>query len=135
MNIVLGIGLLICSFAMGLLGISWRRQQRQLARQQEEMTRQQAEMAQVRADFKALLRCSSGIGDRIRQHQQQLGVILQRQNHLEVSNNFEADYRQAKNLADKGATPEELIEHCGIGKSEADFIHHLKELQAGGISF
>ncbi len=82
------------------------------------------------AEISALLKCEKGIGSRLKQQQQQVRNIIERQDKLEVSDGAGTSYRQAMVLLNKGASTDELIDACDMSRGELELLSRLNEASA-----
>ena len=80
----------------------------------------------LRQEMNALLSCERCIGDRIKQQQQQVRCVIERQDRLEISDASNTSYKQAMVLLQKGASTDELIDACDLSRGELDLLSRLK---------
>ena len=90
-------------------------------------TQQQAQsLMEIKHEMGALLSCERGMGDRIKQQQQQVRCVIERQDKLEISDGSNTSYKQAMVLLQKGVSADELIEACDLSRGELDLLSRLK---------
>jgi len=89
------------------------------------------ELAQVELqnNFNALCSGSVGIDKRISQLESKTRQQAERQSRLERKEPDLQNYGNAARLANKGADMEELIDHCGLSRGEAELILFLNSQQ------
>ena len=80
----------------------------------------------IKAEMNALLSCERGMGKRIRQHQQEVRGVIERQDRLEVSDGATTSYKQAMALLQKGMSTDELIDACDLSRGELELLSRLK---------
>ena len=78
-------------------------------------------------EVQALLSCERGMADRIKNQQQQMHGITERQDQLEISETSQVNYKQAIALMKKGATASEMVEACDISRGELELISRLQQ--------
>ncbi len=83
-------------------------------------------LAELRQELTALLSCEQGMGRRIKQQQQQVQGIIERQDKLEISDISNTSYKQAMVLLQKGASTDELIGACDLSRGELELLSRLK---------
>ena len=83
---------------------------------------------ECRSELSALLMCERGMGSRLKQQQQQVRNIIERQDKLEISDGGGTSYRQAMVLLNKGASADELIDACDISRGELDLLSRLNSV-------
>ena len=80
---------------------------------------------QCSSEVMALLKCEKGIGNRLKQQQQLLRHVIERQDSMEVHDGAGTSYRQAMVLLNKGASTDELIDACDMSRGELDLLSRL----------
>ena len=98
----------------------------QLRKIDGEMDNQKQHLTMLREEMEALLRCERGMGTRIKQQQQQVRTVIERQDRLEISGESNTSYKQAMVLLQKGASTDELIDACDLSRGELDLLSRLK---------
>jgi len=98
-----------------------------------DLQRQKQIIADVKQELGALLLCERGMGDRIRQQQQQVRSMIERQDTLEISGGSQTSYKQAMVLLQKGASADELIDACDLSRGELELLARLK-MAAASVS-
>ncbi len=86
---------------------------------------QRLELMDLRKELEVLLLCDRGMADRIKNQQQQMHGIVDRQDRLEINESPQVNYKQAIALMKRGATTDELVEACDISRGELELISHL----------
>ena len=110
-------------FILLMIGISL--QSRKLRRLERALALQSDRLDECSSEISALLKCEKGIGSRLKQQQQQVRNIIERQDKLEVSDGAGTSYRQAMVLLNKGASTDELIDACDMSRGELDLLSRL----------
>ncbi len=113
-------GILAVLVVMALAGVAWLWKQLQLAQQDSRRLEQQVQ--RLLEDLGALCHASVGAGDHVVKLEQQIRRVLDRQDQLELRSSNERSYQQAIEMVQRGASVEELIQHCGLTRGEADLI-------------
>ena len=122
-----GAAALIAILAGGLLAavggaLAWflyaRRLQRRLAAQDDRLAALERQLA-------ALCDGTRGMGDALRSAEQRLRKVSARQNELDLRSPEQRTYQRAIELVRRGADARELMEACGLDRSEAELVHLL----------
>ncbi|MFT7458596.1 MAG: hypothetical protein ACI909_001269 [Planctomycetota bacterium] len=88
---------------------------------------QQAQLLMtIKQEMEALLMCERGMGVRIKQQQQQVRSMIDRQDKLEISDGSNPSYKHAMVLLQKGISTDELIEACDLSRGELELLSRLK---------
>ena len=117
-SLIIGLTL-ICVVTIGVIVLRHTRLQLQ---QQDTL------IQELKNDMVALLKCERGMGERLRQHQQSLAQMLERQDKLEISDGSATGYRQAMTLLQKGVSEDELIDACELSRGELALLARMKSL-------
>lgn len=80
-------------------------------------------------DFNALCSGSVGVGKRISRLESKTRQHAERQFRLEHKAPDLQNYGNAARLANKGADMDELVDHCGLSRGEAELILFLNNQQ------
>lgn len=115
--------------ALAVIFCQHRRLARLQQRLQAHVSRGERAAAGLRKDLTGLMECNRGVREVIHEHQRHLRQLLARQDNLELHDFGEARYGEAATLIKKGASPEDLIESCGLSRGEADLVVHLSQLR------
>ena len=83
-------------------------------------------LAMIKQEMEALLLCEKGMGNRIKQQQQQVRSIIERQDKLEINDGSNTSYKQAMVLLQKGASTDELIDACELSRGELELLSKMK---------
>jgi len=84
---------------------------------------------ELQADISALCSGSVGIGKRISRLESKARQQAERQSRLEYKAPDLQNYGNAARLANKGADMDELVDHCGLSRGEAELILFLNSQQ------
>ena len=76
-------------------------------------------------DMQAVCRGARGMGDTVIKLEQKLRHLTERQDSLDLREPNSQIYNHAITLAHRGATVEQLVESCGLARSEAELLHLL----------
>jgi hypothetical protein len=117
--IAFGLALVAAVAAGALPGLL---QGRRLARR---VAAQEARIASLERDLVALCDGTRGMGDALRATEQRLRKVSARQNELDLRSPEQRTYRRAIELVQRGAGVRELVESCGLERSEAELVHLL----------
>jgi hypothetical protein len=91
-----------------------------------EIQQQKNTLLQLRNEMSALLQCERGMGKRIKQQQQQVRNVIERQDRLEISDGSNTSYKQAVVLLQKGLGTDELIDACDLSRGELELLSRMK---------
>jgi Protein of unknown function (DUF2802) len=91
-----------------------------------DMHGQEQALMELKQEMGVLLSCERGMGDRIKQQQQQVRCVIERQDKLEISDVSNTSYKQAMVLLQKGASTDELIDACDLSRGELELLSRLK---------
>jgi len=86
-------------------------------------------VAHLQGDMNALCSGSVGVGKRINRLETKSRLQAERQTRLEHQTPDLQSYGNAARLANKGADVEELVDHCGLSRGEAELILFLNSQQ------
>ncbi len=86
-------------------------------------------MDELQNNFNALCSGSVGVGRRISRLESKTRQQAERQSRLEHKAPDLQSYGNAARLANKGADMEELVDHCGLSRGEAELILFLNTEQ------
>ena len=106
-------------------------QARKLRRLEFSLTEQSGKLEECKSEITALLQCEKGMGSRLKQQQQQVRNIIERQDKIEVSDGAGTSYRQAMVLLNKGASADELIDACDMSRGELELLSRLNSASSG----
>lgn len=95
----------------------------------KKLNKQEDVVHAVENELKALLLCERGIAERLKQQQQQVRNVADRQDKLEISESSNSSYKQAKALMEHGATTDELVDTCDLSRGELELISHLQNVR------
>ena len=89
---------------------------------------------ELQNNFNALCSGSVGVGKRISRLESKTRQQAERQSRLEHKAPDLQNYGNAARLANKGADMDELIDHCGLSRGEAELILFLNTQQQAQAS-
>ncbi len=92
-------------------------------------------LAALERDLRALCATQARVGDRLRDAEAEIRRLGEVQGRLEMKAPGNGAYRQAETLAAHGASVEELVATCGIGRGEAALLRlvHHRGAAGGGL--
>ena len=73
-------------------------------------------------DLRALINASVGMGERMLEMERRQRRLAERQEQLDIYDAANQPYEQAIRMAQNGSKIEELVEICGLSKTEAELI-------------
>ena len=76
----------------------------------------------LRAEIQAMSGSTIGMGKRIVDIEVKLDISLEKQRELEQRDPDEVAYSQAARLVEMGASVDDLVHSCGIGRPEAELM-------------
>ena len=85
----------------------------------------------LEADMRALATSAVGVGERVRDLEQRLRQLADRQEQQALSEPASQPYQQARKLAQRGVDTEELVEIYGLTQGEAELIAMLNRMEQG----
>jgi len=88
-----------------------------------------ASIERLEADMNALCSGTVGVGKRINKLESKSRLQAERQKRLEHQTPDLQSYGNAARLANKGADVDELVDHCGLSRGEAELIMFLNSQQ------
>ena len=95
----------------------------------ETIAKLSATVEHLEADMNALCSGTVGVGKRINRLESKSRLQAERQTRLEHQTPDLQSYGNAARLANKGADVEELVDHCGLSRGEAELILFLNSQQ------
>ncbi len=96
------------------------------------MLEAEANQRVLQADMRALATSAVGVGERVRELEQRLRQLADRQEQQALSEPASQSYQQARKLAQRGADTEELVEIYGLTQGEAELIAMLNRMEREG---
>ncbi len=93
------------------------------------MLEAEANQRVLQADMRALASSAVGVGERVRELEQRLRLLADRQEQQALSEPASQSYQQARKLAQRGADTEELVEIYGLTQGEAELIAMLNRME------
>lgn len=111
----------ICMYLLVLVA-----QAAKLRKLSNEMQQQGNTLSELKQEMAALLSCERGMGERIKQQQQQVRCVIDRQDKQEISNSTNSSYKQAMVLLQKGVSTDDLIEACELSRGELDLLSRME---------
>jgi len=103
-----------------------------LIRIKRQERRQQALINVLRNEIRAMTNGSIGMGKRLLAIERTLDITIERQQELENRDPGVLAYNQAAKLMEMGASVDDLVRNCGIGRPEAELMALLhRELHSG----
>ncbi len=92
-------------------------------RQQQHKNRKNTELLQrTQNDLRALINASVGMGERMLEVERRQRRLAERQEQLDIYDAANQPYEQAIRMAQNGSKIEELVDICGLSKTEAELI-------------
>ncbi len=73
-------------------------------------------------DLRALINASVGMGERMLEMERRQRRLAERQEQLDIYDAANQPYEQAIRMAQNGSKIEELVDICGLSKTEAELI-------------
>lgn len=116
MTILLGCGLL--ALAVVLL-----RAYRQIHVLRTALETQQENVRHIESDFRAICEGVRHMGDDFMGIDKRIRRLSERQDSLDMREPDLATYKQAISLVQKGADVDQLVDTCGLGRSEAELVY------------
>ncbi|MDY6892073.1 MAG: DUF2802 domain-containing protein [Pseudomonadota bacterium] len=102
-----------------------------LVRIKRQERRQQALINVLRNEIRAMTNGSIGMGKRLLAIERTLNITVEKQQELENRDPGVLAYNQAAKLMEMGASVDDLVRNCGIGRPEAELMALLhRELHA-----
>ena len=93
------------------------------------MLRVEASQRVLQADMRALATAAVGVGERVRDLEQRLRNVAERQEQQELNEPSSQSYQHAKKLAQRGADMDELVDVYGLTQGEAELISMLHRME------
>ena len=100
------------------------------------VSEQRIAIHQIRQDMHALCAGAINLGKHVDALEQKIRRQAERQDQLSMRDPSEHAYAHAIRLAQKGANINELVENCGLARSEAELllrIHRTQQREAANI--
>lgn len=91
-------------------------------RLQDDMTFSRRRIEQLENDLGALCTAAAGEGQHVLRLEQQMRGLSERQDALELRTGTEQPYARASQLAQDGASVDELVSSCGLTRAEAELV-------------
>ena len=88
----------------------------------DKVTEQSQRLTRLENDLAALCKASHGEGSHIVRLEQRLRGLTERQEILELRAQKNQPYSRASQLAQEGATIEDLVNGCGLSHAEAELV-------------
>ena len=90
---------------------------------QQRKIRKNADLLQrTQNDLRALITASVGMGERMLEMERRQRRLAERQEQLDIYDAANQPYEQAIRMAQNGSKIEELVDICGLSKTEAELI-------------
>ncbi len=86
-----------------------------------------AQIKEQQNELSAILDGTFGVGKQVQELAKDLRDIKERQQRLETSDQGELPYNQAMRMVTTGADVDQLVESCGLSRSEAELVLLLHE--------
>lgn len=83
----------------------------------------------LRADIKALCTGARNMGLHLETLERKYRLLVERQDRLDLYEPDKQIYDHAIRLARKGAQVDELVDHCGLARGEAELLLHVHRSQ------
>ncbi len=93
------------------------------------MVEAEANQRVLQADMRALANSAVGVGERVRELEQRVRQLADRQEQQVLNEPASQSYQQARKLAQRGADTEELVEIYGLTQGEAELIAMLNRME------
>ncbi len=91
-------------------------------RLQKEAANFQHRLNQLENNLGALCTASSGEGEHIVRLEQQMRGLIERQDNLDLRVSSEQPYERATQLAQDGASVDDIVNGCGLSRAEAELV-------------
>ena len=91
-------------------------------RLQSEISSNHARLGQLRNDLGALCTASAGEGQHVIKLEQQMRGLCERQDALELRASTDQPYDRASQLAQDGASVDDIVNSCGLSRAEAELV-------------
>ena len=85
----------------------------------------QKKVAVLESELSAMMDGAFGVASQLQQVEMNLKDTAQRQEQIQQRDLGNLPYNEAVRLANKGASVEELVEQCGLSRSEAELVELL----------
>lgn len=95
---------------------------RKNSRLQEEAANFRHRLTQLENNLGALCTASTGEGEHIVRLEQQMRGLAERQDDLELRVSAEQPYERATQLAQEGASVDDIVNGCGLSRAEAELV-------------
>ncbi|MDH5570525.1 MAG: DUF2802 domain-containing protein [Gammaproteobacteria bacterium] len=99
-----------------------------LYRLNNKMRKEAEHMKKIQQDLRALVTASIGMGERMLEVERRNRRLADRQDQLDIYDAANQPYEQAIQMAQTGASSDELVNVCGLSKTEADLIKMIHKL-------
>ncbi len=93
------------------------------------MVQTEASQRVLQADMRALATAAVGVGERVRELELRLRSVAERQDQQELNEPASQSYQHAKQLAQRGADMDELVDVYGLTQGEAELISMLNHME------
>ncbi len=93
-----------------------------LHRQQQKNSKNTVLLQRTQNDLRALINASVGMGGRMQEVERRQRRLAERQEQLDIYDAANQPYEQAIRMAQNGSKTNELVDICGLSKTEAELI-------------
>lgn len=116
--------LALLSLVVVYLAYSLRHLKKDMLTGQEENTQK---LKVIRRDMDIINKASVGVGQRLMAIERKLNLSIEKQQQIEATNVEYLHYARAAEMAEGGATAEQLASNCGIPEAEAKLMAMVQE--------
>ncbi|MCW9024356.1 MAG: DUF2802 domain-containing protein [Gammaproteobacteria bacterium] len=94
----------------------------------KKMKRENDEVRKLQKDLRALITASVGMGQRMLEVERRHRRLAERQDQLDIYESANQSYEHAIKMSQNGSDVNELINICGMSKTEAELINMIHSL-------
>lgn len=102
---------------------------------QENEQQLKARIEILESELSAMMDGAFGVANQLQKVENNLNSTVQRQEQIQQRDMGNLPYNEAVRLASKGADVSELVEHCGLSRSEAELVEMLHKKSPPIIDF
>lgn len=116
---------LVALIALGVAILAVVNVNRAAHRTQQTEQRLERKIDQLEGELSAMMDGAFGVANSLQEMEMSLKDTTQRQQQLQQRDLGNLPYNEAVRLASKGASADDLVEHCGLSRSEAELVELL----------
>ena len=116
------------SALLGLLSITVAVTLFLLMRLSRQLRQQQKANTELRQQMRALTSAALGMGERVLKMERNQKHLVERQDQITTYEPANQPYEQAINMAQQGASIEDMVDRCGVSENEAHLIDLMSRL-------